>query len=84
MRDSEPEKSYLEELREAVRAEAYAEGKAEMLRYSVLSLGRQRFGKAASRKQKTQLRAVTDLAHLERIRDRLLDADSWQDLLATP
>ncbi len=84
MHNSEPEKSYLEELREAVRAEAYAEGKREALHYVVLSTGRRRFGKAASRKQKTQLHAITDLAHLERIRDRLLDADSWEDLLATP
>ena len=73
MRNSEREKSYLEELREKVRAlaweEGWAEGKVEMLRYTVLSLGRQRFGKAASRKQKTQLQAVTDVARLERIRD---------------
>jgi hypothetical protein len=74
MRDPEPEKSYLAELREAVRAQAKAEGKREALHYIVLSLGRQRFGKAASRKQKTQVQAITDLTHLERIRDRLLDA----------
>jgi hypothetical protein len=67
---------YLEELREAVRAEAVREG--------ILSLGRQRFGKIANRKQKARLNAVTDLAHLKRIHDSLLTAASWDDLLAVP
>jgi hypothetical protein len=75
---------YLEELREKVRTEARAEGRTEALRKMVLRLGRQRFGKAANRKQKAQLGALTDLAHLERIGDRLLTAASWDDLLATP
>jgi hypothetical protein len=83
---------YLEELREEVRNEARAEGRvegraegqAEALRVTIRSLGRQRFGKAASRKQKAQLEAITDPSRLERLRDRLLDATSWADLLATP
>jgi hypothetical protein len=83
---------YLEQLREKVRALARAEGRAEgkaegraaALREAVLSLGRQRFGKAASRKQKAQLNAITDPDHLKRIHDSLLAAASWDDLLATP
>ena len=75
---------YLEELREKVRALARAEGRAEALREAVLSLGRQRFGKAASRKQKAQLNAVSDPDHLKRILDSVLVAASWDDLLATP
>jgi hypothetical protein len=75
---------YLEELREQVRADARAEGRLEALREAVLRLGRQRFGKAASRKQRAQLEALTDLAHLQRIHDRLLEAGSWSDLLETP
>jgi hypothetical protein len=75
---------YLEELREKVRALARAEGRAEALREAVLSLGRTRFGKAASRKQKARLNAVTDPAHLKRIHDSLLSAASWDDLLAIP
>jgi hypothetical protein len=71
---------YLEELREQVRAD----GKAEALREMVLRLGERRFGKPASRKQKAQLEALSDPAHLKRIGDRLLDAASWADLLATP
>ncbi len=79
---------YLEELREEVRTEARAEGKAEgamtMLQTAILRLGRQRFGRAASRKQKTCLEAIADLPRLERIHERLLAAASWADLLATP
>ncbi len=75
---------YLEELREKVRVLARAEGRAEALRETVLQLGRQRFGKAAGRRQKTQLQGVTDMARLERLRNRILAAASWDDLLATP
>jgi len=75
---------YLEELREEVRAEARVEGALQTLREAVLSLGRLRFGKTASRKQKAQLNAVTDLAHLKRMHDSLLAAVSWDDLLAIP
>ena len=53
------------------------------LRETVSRLGRQRFGKAANRKQKAQLDSLADSAHLERIRGRLLAAASWADLLAT-
>jgi hypothetical protein len=74
------ESPYLEELRREVRAEA----RAEVLRESILSVGRQRFGKAATRKQRAQLGAITDLPHLRRIFDRLLDASSWANLLDTP
>jgi hypothetical protein len=79
---------YLEELREKARTEARAEGRTEgrteALREIVLRLGRQRFGKAANRKQKAQLEALTDPAHLQRVSERLLEASSWADLLATP
>jgi hypothetical protein len=83
---------YLEELREAVRLDALAEGRAEgeakgratALHEVIVALGRQRFGKAASQKQRAELDALTDLPRLERMRDRLLTATSWSDLLATP
>ncbi len=76
--------SYLEELREEVRAEARVEGSLQTLRDTVSRLGRRRFDKPASRKHKAQLQAVTDVSRLERILDRLLDAASWEELLATP
>jgi hypothetical protein len=75
---------YLEELREEVRAEGEARGSLRTLREAVLGLGRLRFGKPASRKQKAQLNAVTDLAHLKRIHGSLLAVASWDDLLAIP
>jgi hypothetical protein len=74
----------LEELREMVRAQGEAEGRVAEARTWVLRLGRQRFGKAATRKQKAQLQAITDLARLERMGDRLFQAPSWDDLLSTP
>jgi hypothetical protein len=78
---------YLEELREKVRTEARSEGRSEgqveALRVTILELARQRFRRAATRNQRAKLGALTDLAHLERIRDRLLTAASWTDLLAT-
>jgi hypothetical protein len=79
---------YLEELREDVRTEAREEGhveadRARLLR-TILVLGGQRFGKAASRTQKAQLEGIDDLNRLERMSDRLLQVTSWSDLLATP
>ena len=56
----------------------------QALRETILELGRQRFAKAASRKQRAQLEAVTALPYLERVRDRILSAASWADLLVTP
>ena len=91
---------YLEELREQVRAEGRvegrvegraegrvegrAEGRAEGLRDTILTLGQKRLGKVASRSQKAQLKALTDQARLQRMRDRLFEAVSWDDLLNTP
>jgi hypothetical protein len=61
-----------------------AQGRFQALRETVLHLGRQRFGRSPTRKQRAELEATTDLARLERIRDRLLAAASWADLLSTP
>jgi hypothetical protein len=75
---------YLEELREAVRTEARAEGEVSGMHKAILRLGRRRFGKAPTRKQKSALTAVTDPARLERLLDRALSVNSWADLLDTP
>jgi hypothetical protein len=79
---------YLEQLREKVRAlahaEGLAEGEAEGLRRTALRQGRQRFGKAPTRKQEAQLQAITDVARLDRILDKIMTASSWKELLATP
>jgi hypothetical protein len=66
------------------RAEGRAEGSRETLRKTILGLGRQRFRRAPTRKLRAELDALTDLGRLERIAERLLAADSWADLFATP
>src|SRR5579883_468522 len=48
----------------------------------VLRLGAKRFGPAPAAIE-TALRAITDPDHLERIAERILDANGWDDLLAT-
>ena len=57
--------------------EIRAEGAREML----LRLGRRMFGRAPTRKQNRELDAVTDLARLEGLAERLLDVSSWADQL---
>jgi hypothetical protein len=68
---------------EEIRAEGREEGREEALRETILQLSRKRFGRAATARQRAQLAAITDLARLERIRDRLLEAPTWANLLAT-
>ena len=58
--------------------------RAEERRDAILAIGRQRFGRAPSRKQRADLDAITDPERLGRMRDRLLAAASWADLLTTP
>ncbi len=65
---------------EAVRQDV----RLEERRDTISRIGRQRFGRAPSRKQRADLDAITDADRLERMRDRLLLAESWADLLATP
>jgi hypothetical protein len=60
------------------------EGEETHAKKTILRLGQRRFGAAADTAVATQLEAITDLARLDRIVDRLLDATSWQDLLDTP
>jgi hypothetical protein len=43
--------------------------------------GRQKFGKAPTRKQQKALDAIADLARLEALAERLLDVSSWDELL---
>ncbi len=61
--------------------EIRAEGRAEGIRDLVYRQGRQKFGKAPTRKQQKALEAITDLARLEALAGRLLDAGSWGELL---
>jgi hypothetical protein len=61
--------------------EIRAEGRVEGVRAMLLCLGRRKFGKAPNRKQHQALEAITDLGQLETLAARLLDVDSWAELL---
>lgn len=49
----------------------------------IVRLGTKRFGEPDAA-QAARFATSTDLPRLQRIIDRLLDAASWDDLLATP
>lgn len=59
------------------------EGRVEGQKRVLLRLGEKRFGRPDAR-TRTALEAVTDLQEIERLTDRLLDAASWEELLARP
>ena len=72
------------------RAEALAEAEAKIRRdlmahqrQTILTLGRRRFGDPAPAII-DRLEAVDTLERLDRITERILDATSWDDLLAPP
>jgi hypothetical protein len=60
-----------------IRAEGREEGQLALL----LRQGRHKFGAAPSKKQQKALRALADLGRLEALAERLLDVDSWAELL---
>jgi len=64
------------------RLEGREQGRAEGVRATILHLGRQKFGKAPNRKQQKALDAIADLDQLEGLAARLLDVDSWTELLS--
>jgi hypothetical protein len=57
-------------------------GEARGRQNTVLAQGRKRFGPPAAQAE-AALKAVTDLDRLGRIAERIFDANSWDDLLAT-
>jgi hypothetical protein len=61
--------------------EIRAEARAEAARELVLRIGRQRFGKGPTRKQQKTLEAVTDLAQLFALAERIHQVGSWAELL---
>ena len=67
--------------RAEVRAAALAEGRIEGMRGIILLQGRLKFSRAASRKQQNALETVTDFERLLALAVRLLDVDSWDELL---
>ena len=61
-----------------IRAESREEGQLALL----LRQGRHEFGAAPTKKQQKALKAIADLRRLETLAERLLDVDSWGELLA--
>jgi hypothetical protein len=59
------------------------EGREEEARECILLLAKKRFG-PAEELTLTVLNGIADLERLHRLRNRLLDATDWQDLLETP
>ena len=62
------------------RAEGEVKGRAEAVREALLSLGTQRFGPPEARFKAT-IAAVPSVEELQRLLDRLLKAESWNDLI---
>jgi hypothetical protein len=58
-------------------------GRIEEARAILLRLGRRQFGRV-TKATRTALESIVDLERLERMSERLLEVESWQDLLATP
>jgi predicted transposase YdaD len=65
------------------KAEGEAKGKAAEAKTILLRQGRKRFGEPDTATV-AALQAITDVAYLESLSERLLDVGSWQDLLASP
>lgn len=65
------------------RAEGRAEARTEGARTLILRMGEKRFG-APTDQVKAALDAITDPNRLEELGVRLLDASSWDELLAAP
>jgi hypothetical protein len=68
---------------QAIIAEGAAKGAAGEARRFLLLLGRKRFG-APDEQTRSALEAITDLKRLEQLGERLLDVESWEELLALP
>jgi Domain of unknown function (DUF4351) len=60
------------------RAEGEAKGSLKL----ILRQGTKKFGCEPSQEELTTLNAITDIVKLEHLADRLLDVNSWTDLLA--
>lgn len=77
MRESSTYQAILQEGRQ----EGRLEGRLEEARSSVLRLGGKRFGIPAPKTQAV-LKAISSVERLEALQLRLLDTESWEELLA--
>jgi predicted transposase YdaD len=65
------------------KAEGIAKGKADGIRETILRQGKKKLGKPSA-KILRELNAVTDESRLAALSERILDVDSWKELLARP
>ncbi len=65
-----------------IRAESREEGREQGQLALLLRQGRHKFGAAPSKKQQKALKAIADAGGLETLAERLLDVDSWTQLLS--
>jgi len=72
---------FLDEIRDQIRDQIRDESRAEEARTLVVRLGRQKFGKAPSKRHHKALEAIVELSLLEALAERLLLVDSWGELL---
>jgi hypothetical protein len=72
---------FLDEIRAESREEGREKGRGEEAYAVLLRLGRIKFGRGPSRKQQKELKAITELGQLRRLTERLLEVDSWAELL---
>ncbi len=68
---------------QALLSKGRAQGRVEEARAVVVRLGRKKFG-APLPAVVEAVEAITDIARLEELSDRLLDVDSWDELMADP
>jgi hypothetical protein len=65
---------------QAILREGAAEARLEQTKRLLLRQGRKRFGQPKA-SVKSKIEAIADLAQLERLSDRILDANSWDELI---
>ena len=63
------------------KAEGKAEATIDTLREAIFRLGKKKFGKPSA-KVVRELNAISDERRLTELSDRILDVDSWKELLA--
>lgn len=73
----------IEELLGEGRAEGRTAGRAEGVQRVLLCQGRKKFGEP-DEATRLALAGITDLEHLDRLSERLLEVATWQELLQTP
>jgi hypothetical protein len=74
------ESTIYQEIIQKGEARGEAIGAVKEARKVILKLGRKRFG-APNNQIKTALKSMVDIAEIDRLWDKLLDANSWKELL---